>query len=142
MTGRDPVGIAVQDLDADGAAEILVSNALDDTAFLYHVSAPPLPGRPFLRGDSNADGEVDLSDAVSILSFLFQAGDRPGCMRAADSSGNGAVSISDAVYLLLHLLLGGQPPPPPFPGCGEERHGADLTCDAYPPCEMPGGMPE
>jgi hypothetical protein len=141
-TGSNPVGIAVKDLDADGTADIIVSNALEDTVFLYHASAQPPPGRPFLRGDSNADGEVNLSDAVSVLSFLFQAGDRPTCMRAADSSGNGAVSISDAVYLLLHLLLGGPSPPPPFPGCGEDRAGADLTCDAYPPCETHGDVPQ
>ena len=34
--------------------------------------------RPFHRGDPNADGKTDLSDAVAILEFLFLDGVTPG----------------------------------------------------------------
>ncbi|RLF39187.1 MAG: hypothetical protein DRN21_03950, partial [Thermoplasmata archaeon] len=30
--------------------------------------------RPFRRGDANADGMVDIGDAVCVLSLLFEAG--------------------------------------------------------------------
>ena len=33
--------------------------------------------QPFLRGDSNADASVDLSDAIFSLRYLFQGGDAP-----------------------------------------------------------------
>src|SRR5690606_40277808 len=44
----------------------------------------------FVRGDPNASGSADLSDAVFILGYLFLG--RPttiDCMDSADSDGNG-----------------------------------------------------
>jgi hypothetical protein len=53
----------------------------------------------FIRGDSNADGEVDLSDGVKIIHYLFfqsQGGDFP-CLKALDVTDSGRVSLVDAV---------------------------------------------
>lgn len=73
---------------------------------------------PFLRGDANADKEVDVSDAVSVLFFLFTGGPEPKPREAGDSDGNGHLELTDAVYLLMFLFQGGSPPPPPFPEPG------------------------
>ena len=32
---------------------------------------------PFLRGDANDDGQVNLADAQHVLNYLFQRGDAP-----------------------------------------------------------------
>jgi PKD repeat protein len=97
----------------------------------------PLRGRAclestpvFRRGDANADGKVDISDAIAILGYLFGGGDGPACLDAADANDDGKVDISDAIYLLAHLFLGGPAPPAPGPiACG-----GDPTDDNLPEC--------
>ncbi len=73
---------------------------------------------PFLRGDSNADGAVDVSDAVSILFYLFAVGSEPTPREAGDANGDAELELTDAVYLLMYLFQGGRPPPAPFPEPG------------------------
>jgi len=60
----------------------------------------------FLRGDSNGDGIVDISDAVNILSFLFLGSGRMLCKDAADVNDDGILDISDAITTLGFLFLG------------------------------------
>ena len=45
----------------------------------------PPTGTKFVRGDSNADGTPNLSDAVFILNFLFFGGAAPPCAEAANT---------------------------------------------------------
>jgi len=40
----------------------------------------------FLRADANADFQVNLSDAVFILKYLFLSGMAPTCEKAADAN--------------------------------------------------------
>ncbi|MBI4600665.1 MAG: hypothetical protein HY721_01770 [Planctomycetes bacterium] len=75
-------------------------------------------GLPFLRGDSNGDDEVDLSDAVYVLIYLFNGGPTPDPLEAGDADGNGTIEITDSIYLLSYLFLGGPAPPGPFPSQG------------------------
>lgn len=95
-------------------------------------AAPPEP--ELVRGDSNGDGGVDLSDAIFVLNGLFLGGRLPACRSAADANGDRALDISDASYLLNFLFLGGRPPPAPFPGCGPAVPEDDLGC-----LELPAG---
>jgi hypothetical protein len=92
------------------------------------------PARPaFRRGDSTADGAVDVSDAVSTFAYLFLGGDGPGCVDAADANGDGKLDLSDGVAVLAWLFLGGAlaPPGPTACGIGDE---SPLDCAGYPPC--------
>ena len=66
----------------------------------------------FRRGDANADGEVDLSDAISVLGQLFGSVPAPLCLDASDTNDDSIVDVSDAVFALVWLF-------------GEEN-GADL----------------
>ncbi len=82
-----------------------------------------LPFKLFRRGDSGApsDGLADISDAISILNYLFLGGNEPDCLDSADIDDNGSVDISDPVHLLGFLYLGG--PAPELPGaidCGPD----------------------
>ncbi len=72
----------------------------------------------FMRGDSNADGAVDLSDPVHALAFLFLGGSPPPCLAAADANDDEMVDISDAASILSFFFLGGSflPPPGEQPG--------------------------
>ena len=93
-----------------------------------------LPAR-FQRGDLEADGDLNTTDAVLILTYLYLGGAAPGCPRAADIDDSGVIEITDAVNLLRHLYLGEAPPPPPFSECGLDETADALTCERFAFCD-------
>ncbi len=82
------------------------------------------PGR-FLRGDSNGDLKVNVTDAVHILRYLFAGGSEPPCLEAADANDDGHVTVADPVYLLRFLarMIDSLPDP------GTRTPGLDPTPD-------------
>ena len=90
--------------------------------------------RSFTRGDVDANGIVDISDAIALLNFLFLGASAPDCARSADVNGTDEFELTDAVHLLLFLFRGGDRPSAPFPSCGVGTSGGSLDCDAFPPC--------
>ncbi|MEC9031323.1 MAG: hypothetical protein VYB15_05540, partial [Planctomycetota bacterium] len=69
-----------------------------------------------IRGDSNGDLEVNISDPTYTLQYLFLGGDAPPCEASADSNGDGNINISDPTYTLQYLFLGG-PAHPELSSC-------------------------
>jgi DNA-binding beta-propeller fold protein YncE len=84
--------------------------------------------RPFLRGDVEENGLLNISDAVSILSYLFNGGRAPACLEAADVDDKGDLNISDAISVLGFLFLSKPAPPPPFPDPGFDPTPDGLGC--------------
>lgn len=82
----------------------------------------------FIRGDVNADGVVEASDAISLLDALYTGGPQPDCWDAADVSDDGTVSIVDPVWILTYLFAGGPQPPAPFPTEGGDPTPDDIFC--------------
>ncbi|MBN1441988.1 MAG: dockerin type I repeat-containing protein, partial [Planctomycetes bacterium] len=89
---------------------------------------------PFARGDANADAALDVSDAVTILGYLFLGTAMNDCEDAADVNDDGGLDISDAVRLLGYLFLGLPRPPDPFGACGSDPTEDDLGCQLYDRC--------
>ena len=87
-------------------------------------------GSLFLRGDSNQDGRVDLSDAKHTLSHLFLGSDPPHCPDAADANDDGKVDVSDPIATLDWLFLGGSVLPPPSAAQGFDPTVDGLACSA------------
>jgi PKD repeat protein len=87
-------------------------------------------GGVFIRGDSNGDGTIDLSDAVAVLNFLFIGTGTLDCHDAGDADDNGVLELTDAVRILGFLFQGLAAPPQPHPLAG-----TDPTVDALPECE-------
>lgn len=87
----------------------------------------------FVRGDSNLDGRIDISDAIQALHFLFLGGEMR-CRDAADTFDDGANDVSDSIALLLWLFGGLWPPSDPWPACGLDPTVDDLGCAEYPLC--------
>jgi hypothetical protein len=89
----------------------------------------------FHRGDVDQNGDLQLTDAVQVLGYLFLgiATRVPECFDAADADDNGQVQLTDAVRILGYLFLGAGPPEPPGPpdtgSCGP-----DINDDALDPC--------
>jgi hypothetical protein len=93
---------------------------------LVFSRVPPLSPEGFVRGDSNGDRSLDLSDAILSLGILFLGGKDAGCPEAMDVNGDGAIDISDPVSLLGFLYTGGLHPKEPWPACGPPAGGS--TC--------------
>lgn len=91
-------------------------------------------GVAFRRGDSDASGNVNITDAVFTLTFLFQGTLRPSCMDAADTNDDGAVDLSDAVGILSYLFGGQQPLQTPTEACLADTTDDDLPACSYAPC--------
>lgn len=89
----------------------------------------------FLRGDANASGKVDLSDAVFALNWLFLGGPAPVCPDAADADDSGGIDISDPISVLNWLFLGGRAPSAPGPdACGPDPTPDENLCVYFEPC--------
>lgn len=93
---------------------------------------------PFIRGDANADGFVNVSDVNLLWNYLFNGGvDWIPCEDAGDVNNDGKLDISDPTSLWNYLFLGTSPPPEaPFPNCGTDQYDSDpLFCvmGACPP---------
>ena len=97
--------------------------------------ATGVDARPrFRRGDFNADGVSNVSDAVATLGWLFRGAAAPDCLESADIDDSGQVNLSDPLLLLNFLFLLGIPPAPPFDACGIDPTEDTLSCDSFPPC--------
>ncbi|MFP6739653.1 MAG: dockerin type I domain-containing protein, partial [Planctomycetota bacterium] len=80
----------------------------------------------FLRGDVDDNGFVNLTDAVSLLLYLFQQGNEPSCTDSTDIDDNGFVNLTDGVSLLNHLFRAGPAPQAPgFLECGVDPTAED-----------------
>jgi hypothetical protein len=82
----------------------------------------------FVRGDSNSDADLDISDAIFTLNFLFLGGDVPLCEDSADATDDGIIDISDGVRVVDFLFSGGRPPPLPYPEAGQDPTPDTLGC--------------
>ncbi|MGE4619716.1 MAG: proprotein convertase P-domain-containing protein [Planctomycetota bacterium] len=89
----------------------------------------------FRRGDCNADGSLDISDAVSALASLFANAGPTACEDACDSNDDGNFDISDPVTLLGMLFSGSGDLPPPGPQeCGVDPTTDQLDCESFTTC--------
>ena len=116
---------------------------LKDYAWESTPDAPIIAGaesggeeaRPrFTRGDSNADGCVDISDPMFTLLFLFAGHAAPGCEKSADVDDDGEVGVTDVISLLTYLFRGGTIPEPTGPDCATDTTMDELSCERFPPC--------
>jgi hypothetical protein len=64
------------------------------------------------RGDSNNDGDINVADAVFLITFIFKDGPSPDPFEAGDANCDDAVNVGDPVYLINYIFKDG-----PAPGC-------------------------
>ena len=79
-----------------------------------------------LRGDVTGDDRLNLTDAVSLLDFLFGGGTEPACLAVANADAQDAVNLTDAVFILQFLFGGG---PKPAPLTDEEIRGCQARLE-------------
>jgi hypothetical protein len=94
----------------------------------------PIPEAYFIRGDVTTDGQLNLSDPVVTLQYLFTGADMP-CASAADFDDSGTLDLGDGISLLSYLFAGSSPPALPFPSAGTDPTPDGLGCAE--PCPDP-----
>jgi hypothetical protein len=85
------------------------------------------PAARFIRGDANGDGQVDLSDCIAVVFYLFQ-GRSQVCLEAGNTNDDGRVDISDVIALLDRLFRNGPELPAPAGECGIDPSPPSLGC--------------
>ena len=76
---------------------------------------------PYICGDANASGSVDIDDVVYLIAYIFSGGPPPVPLASGDANCSGAVDIDDAVYLIAYIFSGGNAP-------------CDIDGDGVPDC--------
>lgn len=125
--GDQPAGAGLRPFDGAIDRVEIFDRALTDSEILARWQG----AATFVRGDANGDGQIDLSDAIGILAYLFTAGAGP-CLEALDVDDSGTLNVADAVSLLAHLFGGTVTPPAPFPDCGIDPNPSSLGCATSP----------
>lgn len=67
-------------------------------------------GCDFACGDTNADGDVNVGDAIQIINHVFKGGPAPDPACVGDANGDGDLNVGDAVYIIGYVFKGGPGP--------------------------------
>ena len=94
------------------------------------VDAALFTSPPYIRGDVNENGQVTVSDAIALLSQLFN-GLPMDCADASDVNESGMVTVADALALLAYLFNEGTPPGAPAGLCGLPATPSSLGCQSF-----------
>ncbi len=80
----------------------------------FYVKIYPGEGRLFrfdplvlTCGDVNADGLINVTDAVFLTNYIFLKGLKPDPIDPADANCDGSVNISDAIIIINYVFVGG-----------------------------------
>ncbi len=89
----------------------------------------------FVRGDSDMNKDIDITDVIFTLTHLFLGGSAPNCQDAADANDDGSIDLTDAVTTLGFLFLGQGPlPAPSLEQCGGDPSEDELGCQHFAVC--------
>ena len=102
------------------------------------VTFSPIIQVPFIRGDCNQTGDIDISDPIFLLQELFQGNSfdcPPACNFNGVEDAGVLLGVADAIYLFDYLFSGGPAPSAPFPDCGPATQEFEFDlCESFSPC--------
>ncbi|MCP4567791.1 MAG: HYR domain-containing protein, partial [FCB group bacterium] len=103
------------DTDSDGFGNVCdICPGYDDAADGDGDGVPD--GCDYVYGDSNGDSQINVGDAVHMISYIFKGGSAPDPIEAGDANCDNQLNVGDAVFLISHVFKGG-----PAPDCGPPR---------------------
>jgi hypothetical protein len=124
ISGQFPYGIAFNVYDSTAVLEGAPTwaSTFSFTIELSDNAMPPStdtlicaikvnePEPQVLCGDANADEDVNISDAVYIINYIFIGGEEPQPYEAGEVNCDGLVNVSDAVWIINYIFIGGASP--------------------------------
>jgi len=87
-------------------------NAAGEKTATYHMGDGPVHlDFNYLAGDVNGDWDVNVGDAVYLITYIFKSGAEPADPAwRANANGDKTIDVGDAVYLINHIFRGGPRP--------------------------------
>jgi hypothetical protein len=83
------------------------SDPVKETSQFFSVLInPPIP----INGDANGSGEINISDVVYLLNYIFMQGPEPDPYLCGDVNCDGEIRLVDVIYLINYIFRGGPPP--------------------------------
>jgi hypothetical protein len=77
---------------------------------IYERNIVPLQD-PFIPGDANGDGVVNIKDITYLIKYKYKGGDSPLYWeKTGDANNDGTVNIKDITYLIKYKYKGGDEP--------------------------------
>ncbi len=92
--------MAIEVMDSDNPPSYDIMNVIIDA----------IPGQQYTCGDVNESGDVDIDDAVFLVTYIFAGGPAPDPMAAGDVNCSDNIDIDDIVYLINYIFAGGPEP--------------------------------
>ncbi len=80
------------------------------TGYIDNFSVTALEVPPFVCGDADASGAVDIDDVVYLINYIFAGGTAPVPYESGDADCSGDIDIDDVVYLINYIFAGGPEP--------------------------------
>ncbi len=66
--------------------------------------------RPYICGDASGDGEVNISDVILLVNYIFKSGPAPEPLEAADANCDSDINVADGVYVINYVFNSGPAP--------------------------------
>ena len=89
-------------------------------------------GTFFIRGDSNSDGQVDVTDGIVIIYTVFGMM-APPCGMAMDVNADNLLNLADPMFLFQAIFSGETQISAPYPNCGPDLNSL-LPCSVTTNC--------
>ena len=61
---------------------------------------------PYLRGDANSDGKIDMADAMSVSNYILGIPDQKFTIEKADANLDGEINMPDVMFIVNYFLNG------------------------------------
>ena len=91
---------------------IYLAAGLDGGLTIFEKYCTPPSCCHNIRGNVNGDplDQINISDLVALVAYMFQGGTTPPCLEEADIDGSETINISDLVSLIAYMFQGGTAP--------------------------------
>jgi hypothetical protein len=130
QTYSGPAGTSryAEDLNNDDAFDLVAVGGKGASIHVY-INRTEVP---FICGDANNDGDINVADVVYIMDYIFQGGPPPDPYCSGEVNGDGSVNVGDAIYLVNYIFKGG-----PEPNCSAcNRAAKQLTDNSLVPAKF------
>jgi hypothetical protein len=106
----EPINPFDKGLAPDGLEDLyFLKSAAEESngGFFYHSDQE---ANGYICGDANRDFSVNVSDAVTIINYIFAGSEPPDPFMSGDTNCDEIVNVSDAVFIINFIFMGGHEP--------------------------------